>query len=955
MTDTVNISQQQADMWAKERTLEYLLIETRGTNDILEKYVRHVMGDKATAVIKNSADKQIKATNDAADTNVKAAKDAADQGNQLTTRQEYAMKSLGQTFRNSLNDMAGLLNSANPGSVFNEFARNLDFLDNQFDGVESKLATFITYASYAADAFDKVYKVVSQINEVYLQSYSAGVRYHDSLSGLNEMVGASGMSMQQFTGIMLKYNQSFNTLGSKTVMKLNSEFKNLTSSGANLMMTQQESQEGLMSYIDILRLSGRLQRTSTSQIVTGANDYLKSINELSAASGRSREELLKSSKDALSQPEFQAFLRTLNDGAKANLEQGVTNLGAFGADIQTQFKNMIVAQSTGGTAAMYKANSSLYMLANQTGQMSRLLNVIELAKAGKDTTQAMIDLTAGIESSPMVQSGQLSRMARFNSNFAEMEKSFGALTIEADTLVQAQKLAGEELIRAAAEAGMTPEAYKRKQEEDSALFSKANAFMATQMTELGATFNELAIVAMPVVVAGMRALGGLLWAVNKPLELLAFTLGGLTDGIRSLIAMTGLSDDVAAPVAGVATASIVGAAGYYGLKGINSLRNNMGISAPGMLKGPNLPGLSSIGNLGEGLGKGLGGIGKGLGGLGRGVGEIISSVMEGIAKGFKAFGDPKVLLGIAGIAGLAGSVWIAGKAFQEFASVAWEDMAKAGVAIVALGFAAAAVGAPPVAAAVALGGAALGAAIAAIGAGLAGAAWLLGGTLPTLAEGIRAFTDIDGANLEKVGLGMIGIGGGLIAIGAGEVANAVGSFVGWIGSLFGAEDPIDRLKRFGELGEPLGKAGPALDAFGTAFLNATAKMNAATLNDSVETSMEQIMRILEMDASGTFGGEPPIIGQINSLADAMSNLSNASSDLLGVNGAVTTEIQTPGTLNSADLQKRTLAFYDNQKASNASIIELLQLANLKLEDLNSAVIEGADKTGRMYRRSGNRV
>ena len=58
------------------------------------------------------------------------------------------------------------------------------------------------------------------------------------------------------------------------------------------------------------------------------------------------------------------------------------------------------------------------------------------------------------------------------------------------------------------------------------------------------------------------------------------------------------------------------------------------------------------------------------------------------------------------------------------------------------------------------GAAGFGIAIAAIGAGLAGAAWLMGKALPTLAEGLGKFTEIDGAKLgaSAFGIGKLGIG-----------------------------------------------------------------------------------------------------------------------------------------------------------------------------------------------------
>jgi hypothetical protein len=70
-----------------------------------------------------------------------------------------------------------------------------------------------------------------------------------------------------------------------------------------------------------------------------------------------------------------------------------------------------------------------------------------------------------------------------------------------------------------------------------------------------------------------------------------------------------------------------------------------------------------------------------------------------------------------------------------------------------------------------LGGTAIGAALAAIiagiGAGAAGAAFLVAKVMPTFAEGLKSFENINGKNLQGVGIGVAGLGVGLVALGPG--------------------------------------------------------------------------------------------------------------------------------------------------------------------------------------------
>jgi hypothetical protein len=288
---------------------------------------------------------------------------------------------------------------------------------------------------------------------------------------------------------------------------------------------------------------------------------------------------------------------------------------------------------------------------------------------------------------------------------------------------------------------------------------------------------------------------------------------------------------------------------------------------------------------------------------------------------------------------------------QEFSKVDLDDLGKAGIALAGLAAASAGLALAGAAAApIALGGAAIGGALGAIGLGLAGAAWLLGNTLPTLAEGITKFTEMDGENLEKVGIGMAGIGAGLLAIGASPVASAVGSFVGWISSLFGAKDPIDRLKRFEQLAGPLSKAAPALTNFSNSFSSAIRALNGSILTEDVVRTMDQLKELLSLDEGGFFGGSPAVIGQLNDLAEAIGNVADKTVNLQNA----ARQPETPQT-SAIDMQKRTIEFYDNQRTSNSSMIALLQAANQKLDTLNTSVTDGSTETVRAIRRGGNNL
>jgi hypothetical protein len=240
----------------------------------------------------------------------------------------------------------------------------------------------------------------------------------------------------------------------------------------------------------------------------------------------------------------------------------------------------------------------------------------------------------------------------------------------------------------------------------------------------------------------------------------------------------------------------------------------------------------------------------------------------------------------------------------------------------------------------------LSASIAALGAGIAGAAWIMGKLLPSLAEGLKSFADIDGAKLGEVGTGMIKIGGGLIAMGVGEVASAWGSIASGITGLFQA-DPISKLMRFAEISAPLTQAADSMERFGQSYPNAIRMLNDIELGPQAINAMEQINKLLGANMGTFFGGEPPIIGQISALADSVGRLSqNANQLTMGGTRSETT---------TSDLTDSTLEFYDNTKTSYQSMINLLRTVNDKLDTLDKTTRDQTSELTRSFGRNSNSV
>jgi len=251
--------------------------------------------------------------------------------------------------------------------------------------------------------------------------------------------------------------------------------------------------------------------------------------------------------------------------------------------------------------------------------------------------------------------------------------------------------------------------------------------------------------------------------------------------------------------------------------------------------------------------------------LSSGIGESINNILSGIGKGLSSF-KVQALIGAAALGIVAGALWVVSEAVQNFISVSWEDMAKAGVALVGLGAAAVAAAAlSPILLTGSIAIAAMGASlipfayaaslasenidkivplIEAFGSVITSAFTGLSMVIRTASDGITnifsTFAGIDIPHLLAIGPALASISVGLAALGAGSAIGAIGSA---ISSVFGG-DPIKDLERFAALADPLTIVNNVLKELGSTlsiFSQSLESLNTESLSKFASLGMVSAM------------------------------------------------------------------------------------------------------------------
>ena len=631
--------------------------------------------------------------------------------------------------------------------------------------------------------------------ETFRKLSESGASFGNDMLAMRSAAAQSGLRLEQFAE-MVGNNASRMTLLGSTVSEGAARFGKITrqlrQSDAGLMrlgFTQEEVNEGFGDYIEMMARSGQLQGRSNAQLAAGAQSYLTEIDKLARVTGKSRKELQDEMNQRMAAANYNVLAARLSGQAllnfQNNTEHTASMMGQGFADVMTDLGDG-VAQS-GFAQRLQSAVPGLADLAeaNARGELSQEEYQARMAALMPQIT-AFADRMGAAGTSALMQ----------EEGFAEFMESVANARTYTQRMADGQKAAEEQARRAPltetfASFGQTIQDIRSDVEEallDSGVMDAlgtAVGGVSTVLTDVvsGITGHIVKYLKSDEFKQDVETFKEKIQSMaQKARNFVSYLrsdefktkvdnfIQGLEDAWASI---SGFITDVQETSFSEAVAKMFGGEEGQGVwdlisekigSGLKSIWENHWMEITGAIAalflGPKILSAmtSGIGSMFGGLFKSSapagGGGAPGVRGpsgaarAGQGVGDFVGNVgggvLSGIAKGLAAFANPQTAIGGAVLAGV----------------------------------------------------------ILVIGAAVAGATWLVGKSLPTFAEGMSAFEELDGAKLKSAGAGMLAVAGGMAAFGAGSAVAGLGNLVGniadGIGALFGAEkaNPLEQLLEF---------------------------------------------------------------------------------------------------------------------------------------------------------------
>lgn len=633
--------------------------------------------------------------------------------------------------------------------------------------------------------FDQSLSTFQQLSQV-------GAGFGNDMMAMRSAAAQAGLSLDMFAEVIGNNSQQMGLLGgttsegAKRFGRLTRTLRQQEAGLTRLGMTQQDVNEGFADYIEMMAASGQLRGRSDRELTAGAANYLTEIDKLARVTGKSRKELQEEMNSRMQAANFNIMASKLSGQALTNF----TNNTQFTSDMMgSEFADALTDMADGVSqspfAQVLESNvPGLKALAeaNATGRISQ--------EEYQSRLQALMpQITAFADG--MGEAGATQLMGA--EGFDQMMAAVGRARTFTQRYANAQEAAAAQARRAPLTESYSGFAQKiteiRTQIEESLLKSGVLKLLGDV---LAGTSDVLLESGRAIAEAFKQVLGDgdvqtgiasfsdkirsatetiVRWIREFADGTMKQKLDEFTAGIKS--AWTAVSDfitKIKETSFSEAVASLFGGVDGQGIGDVISQKLSDGIKSiwenhsgkivaaiTALFIGPKIIGAltGGIGKMFGGLFGGGGGGGRrgtpgvsGAGSAGKGVGDFVGNVgggvLSGIAKGLSAFASPTVALGGAALAGV----------------------------------------------------------ILVIGAAVAGATWLVGKSLPTFAEGMKSFEELDGTALKSAGKGMLAVAGGMAAFGAGSAVAGLGNLVGniadGIGSLFGAEkaNPLEQLLEF---------------------------------------------------------------------------------------------------------------------------------------------------------------
>jgi phage-related protein len=522
----INPSEVKSAGWATESTLERLASYSKDSSDAIKGLAKRFN-------VNVEETKKVSSALNSSSRDTTRAFDALERGNErrsvlMNKSLSDLATGLSRGFDLKIDDPTGPLKPLYAGAT--SLSRNLTDAGSKLGAYTALLATAISTSMLLITQF-------GQINDTMRGLLASGIRVSDGFSGLAAGASAAGLSAQQMAEAMTKNALVTVGVGTQRTMRLMSMFATATRNGSEFVMTNQEAQEAFLETMEFMQTAGTLRGSSDEQVVQSSRRYLNELNDLSAATGRSRDEIRRTQRSMSSLPQTYFALNMLPAQAREAFQRTQARVAASFGSQGSQIMDEISKYMTGGIGRMGREFQLLMSPVGQ-GVGQAMAEIARVAQAGGDTTEAQQEMVTRLHTM------DLTRLQSLAQSGSQEHQALLAriVAMRQDTQAEYNRMRARERMsdqeRAAADRQLAAD--RARQEA----FNNVTAELAKFGNMLRGAVSELE----PILVPALQGLAEIVGYVSS-------ALSGIMTTIRNLGTSLGMSTNTASVVA-VATVAV---------------------------------------------------------------------------------------------------------------------------------------------------------------------------------------------------------------------------------------------------------------------------------------------------------------------------------------------------------------------------------------------------------------
>lgn len=291
-----------------------------------------------------------------------------------------------EQFNNTKKEANKLFNSFNNmGSSSLKLSKSLYNLNGDLRGLSSSIQT-LTFGFFGLKAINGLFSEMSEGVSETIGSYREMAKFGQSFNGsimeMALMASEASMPLEAMTKAVKEHSEVISMVGIKSFVNLDKNVRTAMRDVGQFGLTTQETTDMLAQYMDLQRLSSTLSYRSQSDMTDGFKKVVGQATALSAVTGKQREEILKTMRQASEETRLRLKLATLDEKSRVEVQKNMETAALFMASMPGEAGSMLtkmLSQTVSDNGALFAESTQMFYeagLGRLTAPMERLARVV---------------------------------------------------------------------------------------------------------------------------------------------------------------------------------------------------------------------------------------------------------------------------------------------------------------------------------------------------------------------------------------------------------------------------------------------------------------------------------------------------------------------------------------------------------------------------------------------------